>query len=701
LALAFLLTAPLSSPANERGIFSYSITLGEAGEEGSDTRRLFTSLAGDGVTPLFEEKEEEYSPGDLVFSGELSPVTPGQARYQTAFVEIAAGIGIVEHGVLDVTVDNWPDDDAFPDFLRIDQPGDFTAQGTWTPTLTSAPTQEVRLVFERAAGDREGSYRIDFLARTSGGIAVLGDPAHHYVAPEAPGSASSWEDQVGNHDFSLSSAVDAVAVTSGFGAVPNAYQLVAPFGSSDGGEADSFDSTFNGATGAVEIWFQADYGSIPTGEKQVIFETGGNDTGLGLLVEQAAGGDPLLRLLQSEGGSRNLDVTLNLAGEGGFAGLTMAARDDFIQCVLSFDSAAEELTILVNGQTAKTVSTTGITSLCGGNDAALFNTSGDVESHLGGRGGDAGYDGQIAQFTGKIANLRVYPTPLTAQDALANFEAMRNPGVARSLSGSFTLPRITADGASTTTAGNTGDLALEGDLEDGGGLASLTGSADYTRNGSIILSALQLNRAGGGQSLAEQNVLLSVVDGSYQTAFSVDDGNQATSWADYRHFFLQLPADAPVITEGPTATEVPAGEPLELRVEVSGLFISYQWLHDGAEIVGADGPAFQVPHSGSNHAGQYFVRLNTQTGQLDSPVVLTNILPPKITCAISPSDTMQDTYVLSWNSYPGQTYQVRQTVRFDGWTDLGDSIPGTGEMLEQSISTTSFTHRYFHIQTTY
>jgi len=162
-------------PANEQAVFSHSLSLGQAEEEGSSTRWFFTGLAADGEAPLFGETE---SPAMLLFSGELFPVTLGQAQYRSAFVEIADGIGIVEHGVLDITIADWAQTGTFPDFLRIDQVGDFTAQGTWTPTLTSGAPSDVRMVFERTSGERQGTYRIEFLANTSGGIAVLGDPAH-------------------------------------------------------------------------------------------------------------------------------------------------------------------------------------------------------------------------------------------------------------------------------------------------------------------------------------------------------------------------------------------------------------------------------------------------------------------------------------------------------------------------------------------
>ncbi len=704
--LAVLLLTATQLPANQRAIFSYSLSLGEAAEEGSATRWFFSGLAADGVTPLFEEKEEENSPGDLVFSGELFPVTVGQGQYRSGFFEIAEGIGIVEHGVLEMDIADWPGDGGFPDFLRIDQPGDFTAQGTWTPTLTSAAPADVRVVFERTAGDRQGTYRVDFLANTSAGIAVLGDPAHHYAAPETAGNPGNWEDVVGSNNFILPSPVEAVEVSSAFEAIPFAYQLTAPYGSTEGGQANSFNSSFSSATGSIEIWFQHDFGSIPENEKQVIFESGGNANGLSLLAEQSAEDDPLLRILQSENAGRTLDITLNLAGEAGYAGLSGTDLADFIQCVLRFDGSTEELSIVINGTVAKTVSTVGISSLCGANDAAIFYTSGDIESHLGGRGDEGGYDALIAQFTGKIADLRIYPTALETEDAQGNFNAMKSPGVARSISGDFWLPKITADGASTTTGAGAGQLGLTGMVEDGGGSAILTGSADYTRNGAINLSEVRLERdegSGGAPALGLQDVSLTLTSGFYSGQLAVDDGNQATTWPDYQHFFMELPATAPVISNGPSSQEVTAGEPLELRVEATGLFVTYEWFHGGEKIPGADSPTYTVTYSGSAHAGDYYVRLITDTGQVESDAVTNSILPPDIRCQLLPDETQPESYVLTWNSYPGQTYQVRESSHLNGWNDLGDPIAGTGAMLEKTLiySSPAPTQYFYHIITTY
>jgi len=688
-------------PANEQAVFSHSLSLGQAEEEGSSTRWFFTGLAADGEAPLFGETE---SPAMLLFSGELFPVTLGQAQYRSAFVEIADGIGIVEHGVLDITIADWAQTGTFPDFLRIDQVGDFTAQGTWTPTLTSGAPSDVRMVFERTSGERQGTYRIEFLANTSGGIAVLGDPAHHYAGPESADGTSSWDDSVGNQDFSLSAAVDAVEVTSGFEAIPFAYQLVAPYGATEGGEAESFDSSFSGATGSVEVWFQQDFASIPAGQKQVVFETGGNANGLSLLAEKSAEGDPLLRILQSEDTARNLDVTLNLAGEAGYTGLGELELADFVQCVLRFDGAAEQLRILINGTVAKTVSTNGLTSLSGGNDAALFFTSGDIDNHLGGRGGEAGYDAQIAQFTGKIADLRIYATALGTDDAQGNFNAMQNPGVTRTIDGTFTLPRISVDGASTATGGNSGLLALGGTVEDGGGSAGLTGSADYTLE-PVRLSGLQMDRddaSGTGPSSATAEVVLSLSGGSYHGDVAVNDGNGATEWADYRHFYIELPASAPTIIAGPTGAETTAGEMLELSVEVEGLFVAYQWLLDGEAIPGADSPTYQVAHSGSADAGDYTVHVETGIGQSESDTAVASILPPIIHPTLSPDETQSGTFLLRWNSFPGQTYQVRESSNLNRWDDVGDVIDGTGSSLEKSFNVPPETTSYFfRIHTTY
>ena len=94
---------------------------------------------------------------------------------------------------------------------------------------------------------------------------------------------------------------------------------------------------------------------------------------------------------------------------------------------------------------------------------------------------------------------------------------------------------------------------------------------------------------------------------------------------------------------------------------------------------------------------------NTSTSN-ESFELLFDVIPPDTSLEHPPfkitiTRTEENTYLIRWQSEPGQTYQLqsRSSLDSNGWVDEGSPVNGNGNIMEQSINPQSETMRFFRL----
>jgi hypothetical protein len=87
--------------------------------------------------------------------------------------------------------------------------------------------------------------------------------------------------------------------------------------------------------------------------------------------------------------------------------------------------------------------------------------------------------------------------------------------------------------------------------------------------------------------------------------------------------------NATVITQQPVGTvDVQAGQPFQLTVAATGSgTLQYQWFKDGAELTGEVAPAYNVSAAQASDAGEYYCRVTSECGPVNSDTTSVTIRP--------------------------------------------------------------------------
>lgn len=224
-------------------------------------------------------------------------------------------------------------------------------------------------------------------------------PVHRYVATQAGNDDIVWVDGVGNKNLNINGAFPDDLLT------PSANTNLTKSYFTGGGLAGGSTGAFQFPEFTIEIWLRPseDLGA----DHEVIFETGGGQNGLAILMTQSG-----FRFIGSSGDERNLDLEVTKGN---------LVFDDFLQLVLSTHAADDTIEIAIR-DTFGNVRTASETAdvILGGNGATLFAYgSGGLggDNNLGGRteADDVNPEG-LTGFSGEIAVVNVYDRILGASD---------------------------------------------------------------------------------------------------------------------------------------------------------------------------------------------------------------------------------------------------------------------------------------------
>ncbi|MFP6856965.1 MAG: LamG-like jellyroll fold domain-containing protein [Roseibacillus sp.] len=235
-------------------------------------------------------------------------------------------------------------------------------------------------------------------------------PAHRYVASTAGNDASGWRDDIGTRDWTLTGATydDPLSSPS-----PNTNLTAAYF--TGGGLSGGATPSFQYEAFTVEIWLRP---GVLSPNYELIFETGGGQNGLSVLVNEDE-----LRVLGSALNIRTLDLIVPVSGLN---------LEDFIQVVVSNNAVggADAVDVSVR-DTSGNVRTASATAdvVIGINGGGLFvwasGALGGTENNLGGRTEIAGTSPPgLTGFAGEIAVVNIYDRILDAADIQLNFEGI-------------------------------------------------------------------------------------------------------------------------------------------------------------------------------------------------------------------------------------------------------------------------------------
>lgn len=236
-----------------------------------------------------------------------------------------------------------------------------------------------------------------------------------------PGNApvTAWKQNLGvAYQWTLTGGADSPT----FRAVTSAYRITNALEFSGTGEAAINAALPNrNRNVSVEIWFKPR--DLTEGDREVVFEAGGDANGFALLME-----GPVLVLRFDQ------DSVTDLAGSKHLtAAHTLRPEDaaDFVQTVAVVDLVGDCVHLYVNGKPVADASPPGagtpagnMTSWAGGNTEHIGSLRTNDTS---GVGGDDGTDmDAFTALEGQIGLVRFYQdTVLDAAQVLANYEAMR------------------------------------------------------------------------------------------------------------------------------------------------------------------------------------------------------------------------------------------------------------------------------------
>ena len=127
-------------------------------------------------------------------------------------------------------------------------------------------------------------------------------------------------------------------------------------------------------------------------------------------------------------------------------------------------------------------------------------------------------------------------------------------------------------------------------------------------------------------------------------------------------FYSISTVDAPKITAAPQSVSVITGFKAGFSAAASGLQLSYQWLHNGTNIPGANGTSYLINKTVASDAGTYAITVSNSGGSVTSTNALLTLLP-------SPEPVL------------GITNALVAHLKFDGdYTDAsGNGVDGTAK----------------------
>jgi hypothetical protein len=227
-----------------------------------------------------------------------------------------------------------------------------------------------------------------------------------------------------------------------------------------GGSVGGAVPAFRDPQTTFEIWFRPGELTVDHG---VLFETGGGQNGLGVLVNSNG-----LRVIGSSANTRVTDVVVPLSGMN---------LDDFLQLVISIDVTADELVVSLRDTfgLVRTVSEASTLSL-GGNGAVFGNWgSGGIGGEVNNLGGRTELEGQspegLSGFSGEIALIKVYATILSEDQIGEVFRLVASPSKPPA-GGLNAITRVDYDGSNAvsltwnSSAGTTYDAEFSSNLVD-------------------------------------------------------------------------------------------------------------------------------------------------------------------------------------------------------------------------------------------
>jgi hypothetical protein len=218
----------------------------------------------------------------------------------------------------------------------------------------------------------------------------------------APGTDPAlWNATVGTHQWDVTGATTSTPTTA-YPGITGAFDM----GAGDAVTGTSFQSIAGGNPSdedmSLELWFRP---ADMNGGQQVLFETGGNQDGLSLLLD-----DSLLTFRVKDNGNvvtQTFDLGLDAS--------------EFFQAAITI-SLGGTASLYVDGLLAGSTSAAGIGDWTNNNGAGIGTRNGQL-------GGNSGGDlNGYGDFLGEIALLRFYRNQvLTGPDIQQNFDAVATP----------------------------------------------------------------------------------------------------------------------------------------------------------------------------------------------------------------------------------------------------------------------------------
>ena len=143
------------------------------------------------------------------------------------------------------------------------------------------------------------------------------------------------------------------------------------------------------------------------------------------------------------------------------------------------------------------------------------------------------------------------------------------------------------------------------------------------------------------------------------------------------NFTIAGGASAPVITGQPSDVRVHAGEAVTLTVAASGTPpLTYQWKHDGQDLVGQTSATLDVPSASPGDAGSYVVTVSGSGASVTSTPAAVTVVP----LSIQMSGWNASGVTILLQTIPGRSYTVEAADVAVGavWQLLGTITASSG-----------------------
>jgi len=197
---------------------------------------------------------------------------------------------------------------------------------------------------------------------------------------------------------------------------------------------------------------------------------------------------------------------------------------------------------------------------------------------------------------------------------------------------------------------------------------------------------------GADQSLLTIDQVSLVTAGSYSLVVSGTFGTLSSGAVQIE---VLVP---PEITQPPLAQKVLRGSVASLEVHATGSSLAYQWLHNGFEVPGANGPMLVLPDVQAFQAGNYSVMVSNSVGVVVSaPAALEVIVPPEIVEVVS-SAMATDGFHLLLNGDPGFSYWLEAGTNLFNWEPLAELRLDQGLEEVVDFAATNLPSRFYRLR---